>query len=234
MKYSQHNTWSQCKPWWDLPHKIGESQWYDTMLVGGGYKRDNCFYTQYVTPLTIVSTQICRELGSWSHESLLIDPKSFLLEFLSQEAPGQVPAHGHKYDRYFWKTVTSTQRKTELHRNIKDLLFAGKETLCSVQCRSHLSPEFSVTWKGEWKLLFHYVTFLANKGALKQKSHYKSNICPTVGCHHGDRKRIVMLSIRPEIEEYQWIREQIIIERFSFVLYCINSRMSTFWGSPYV
>lgn len=47
-------------------------------------------------------------------------------------------------------------------------------------CWSHLSPEFTVTEKGELNPKFLYVSLLANSGAPKQKAHYKSDISPSV------------------------------------------------------
>ena len=45
---------------------------------------------------------------------------------------------------------------------------------------SHLSPEYTVTEKGELSPEFHYVSLLASSGAPKQKAHYKSDISQTV------------------------------------------------------
>ena len=79
--------------------------------------------------------------------------------------------------------MTSIKRKTEHQGDPKDLLLAEK-TVCAQHnvhlCWSHLSPEFTVTEKGELSPEFHYVSLLASSGAPKQKAHYKSDISQTV------------------------------------------------------
>lgn len=85
--------------------------------VGGGRETTLSMWL----PWPLSSTQVCRELGSWSQESPLIDPESFLLEFLSQGATGQTPPTGLRNHTYSWRSVTSTQRKTELQRDTKVL-----------------------------------------------------------------------------------------------------------------
>lgn len=57
----------------------------------------------YVTPLTIVLHTSLQ--GAWvmKPQSLLIDPKSFLLQFLSQEAPGQTLVPGLRKSQVFLK-----------------------------------------------------------------------------------------------------------------------------------
>lgn len=163
MKLLQKNTEESIYIMWDCPHRTWEyhshSEYICTRLAEGRHWEGIAPAHNMWLPWPQSSLPANRELGSCNHESHLIDPKSFLLEFLSQEAPGQAPAPDLRNDRYFWRSMTSIQRKTELQRDTKDLLLGGNGH-CSVHfCGSHMSPDFSVTWKGEWMLIFHYVTF---------------------------------------------------------------------------
>lgn len=126
---------SQFLPQWDLPHRTRKSQrhsrrWVQSVEEGcGGWTAAT--HTMRL-PWPPSSTPVFREFGSWSQELSLIDPKSFLLEFLSQEAPGQIPAPGLRISQEFLKVSGhSARRKTELQRDTKDSMFAGNKTLCS-------------------------------------------------------------------------------------------------------
>lgn len=136
----------------------------------------NCSWPIYATPWPLSPTQGYRDLGSCIHESLLIDPKSFLLEFLSQEAPEQAPA----------LVSENTEGQWLLHKERQS--FRGTIKTCCLQKRrvcAHYSVHYveaichlNLPWqeKVSEKQTYIYVTLLANNGAAKQKCHYKSDI----------------------------------------------------------
>jgi hypothetical protein len=104
MKYSQENTeesiWTMVIPsiqgmktsktFWDMCERVGRER------CKGASAPAHCIKLPWLPP----SIPVYREVESCSHESPLINPKSFLLEFLSQEAPRQAPGPGLRNDRY--------------------------------------------------------------------------------------------------------------------------------------
>ena len=178
-------------------------------------------------PWPLSSTQVCREFGSLSHKFLLIDPKSFLLEFLSHEAQD-------KHLPLVSEMTVIPEGQLPLSKGRQSFTGSRPAACRKIVCAqpsvhlywSHLSPEYTVTEKGGLNPKFLYVSLLASSGAPKQTSHYKSDISPSV----------CMSPLKDNNLSSQWflslmkgagleVRKQNMIERFVIFLHYINSRI---------